>query len=75
MLKDESSTVGYYPSRCAVLGCTHTPLTWTFIDEMPAQGHSTAKNMLLYGVFLWVLTFGICSFFNLLDLNITTYVS
>lgn len=39
----------------AVLGCTHTP-DGTFIDEMPAQGNITAKNMVLFCVFLWMLS-------------------
>lgn len=38
-----------------MLGCTHTP-DGTFIDEMPAQGNITAKNTVLFTVFLWMLS-------------------
>lgn len=54
MLKDESSTVGYYPPGCARLH-THTP-DGTFIDEMPVRGNITAKNTVLSSVFLWILS-------------------
>lgn len=54
MLKDESSTVGYYPPRCAGLH-THIPQTGRLLMRCQLRATS-AKNMVLFNVFLWMLS-------------------